>query len=109
MNRTFMFTSYFVKEWTRLGFTDEDQMRLEQMINSNPKLGDVVVGTGGFRKVRFAFEGKGKSGGARVIYLDVAEIARVIFVDVYKKSEQANLPQEKIIALAKVSKLLKGE
>jgi hypothetical protein len=30
-------------------------------------------------------------------------------VDVYKKNEQANLPQEKIVALAKMSKLLKGE
>ena len=38
MNRTFMFTSYFVKEWTRLGFTDDDQIRLEQMLSKNPSL-----------------------------------------------------------------------
>lgn len=109
MNRTFMFTSYFVKEWTRLGFTDDDQIRLEQMLSKNPKLGDVIVGAGGFRKLRFAFEGRGKSGSARVIYLDVSETANIIFVDVYKKSEQENLPQQKIVDLAKVSKLLKGE
>ncbi|MBQ8418050.1 MAG: hypothetical protein IJX10_05400 [Phascolarctobacterium sp.] len=109
MNRVFMFTSYFVKEWTRLGFTDDDQIRLEQMLNHNPKLGDVIIGAGGFRKLRFAFEGRGKSGSARVIYLDVAETANIICVDVYKKSEQGNLPQQKIMDLAKVSKLLKGE
>ena len=44
-----------------------------------------------------------------MIYLDVSETANIIFVDVYKKSEQANLPHEKIMDLAKVSKLLKGE
>ena len=109
MNRTFMFTSYFVKEWTRLGFTDDDQIRLEQMLSKNPILADVIVGSGGFRKLRFAFEGRGKSGSARVIYLDVSETANIIFVDVYKKSEQENLPQQKIVDLAKVSKLLKGE
>ena len=109
MYRAFMFTSYFLKEWTRLGFTDEDQIRLEELIRNNPQIGNVISGAGGFRKARFAFEGRGKSGSARVIYLDIAEIAHVIFVDVYKKSEQANLPQEKIVALAKVSKLLKGE
>ena len=82
MNRAFMFTSYFLKEWTRLGFTDEDQIRLEEMIRNNPQIGDVISGAGGFRKARFAFEGRGKSGSARVIYLDIAEIAHVIFVDV---------------------------
>ena len=68
MNRAFMFTSYFLKEWTRLGFTDEDQIRLEEMIRNNPQIGDVISGAGGFRKARFAFEGRGKSGSARVIY-----------------------------------------
>ena len=43
MNRTFIFTSYFVKEWTRLGFTDDDQNRLEQVINSNPQLGIYIL------------------------------------------------------------------
>ena len=63
MNRTFMFTSHFVKEWTRLGFTDDDQIRLEQMINENPQLGDVIIGAGGFRKIRFAFEDERQSQG----------------------------------------------
>ena len=86
MNRTFMFTSYFVKEWTRLGFTDDDQIRLEQMLSKNPKLGDVIVGAGGFRKLRFAFEGRGKSGSTRIIYLDVAKKQNTVFIDIYKNS-----------------------
>ncbi len=109
MNRTFMFTSHFVKEWTRLGFTDDDQIRLEQMLNSNPQLGNVIVGAGGLRKMRFAFEGRGKSGSARVIYLDVARNQNIIFIDVYKKNKLDNLTQEQIASYAQFARILKGE
>ena len=109
MNRTFMFTSHFVKEWTRLGFTDDDQIRLEQMINNNPQLGDVMVGAGGFRKMRFAFEGRGKSGSTRIIYLDVAKKQNTIFIDIYKKNKQDNLTQEQLACYAHFAKILKGE
>ena len=109
MNRTFMFTSHFVKEWTRLGFTDDDQIRLEQMINENPQLGDVIIGAGGFRKIRFAFEGRGKSGSTRIIYLDIAKKQNTVFIDIYKKNEQDNLTQEQIATYAQFAKILKGE
>jgi hypothetical protein len=39
------------------------------MIASDPEYGDVMPGTGGFRKVRVGREGMGKRGGARVIYI----------------------------------------
>ena len=109
MNRTFMFTSHFVREWTRLGFTDDDQIRLEEMVRNNPQLGDVIVGAGGFRKVRFAFEGKGKSGSTRIIYLDIAKRENTIFIDIYKKNQQDDLTQEQIAAYARYAKTLKGE
>ena len=109
MNRTFMFTSHFVREWTRLGFTDDDQIRLEQTIINNPKLGNVIVGTGGFRKMRFAFEGRGKSGSTRIIYLDVAKKQNTVFIDIYKKNQQDDLTQDQIAAYAQFAKILKGE
>ena len=104
-----MFTSHFVREWTRLGFTDDDQIRLEEMVRNNPQLGDVIVGAGGFRKVRFAFEGKGKSGRTRIIYLDIAKRENTIFIDIYKKNQQDDLTQEQIAAYARYAKTLKGE
>ena len=104
-----MFTSHFVREWTRLGFTDDDQIRLEEMVRNNPQLGDVIVGAGGFRKVRFAFEGKGKSGSTRIIYLDIAKRENTIFIDIYKKNQQDDLTQEQIAAYARYAKTLKGE
>ena len=109
MNRTFMFTSHFVREWTRLGFTDDDQIRLEQTIINNPKLGNVIVGTGGFRKMRFAFEGRGKSGSTRIIYLDVAKKQNTVFIDIFKKNQQDDLTQDQIAAYAQFAKILKGE
>ncbi|WP_255468865.1 type II toxin-antitoxin system RelE/ParE family toxin [Reyranella sp. CPCC 100927] len=37
-------------------------------IAKNPAAGDVIKDTGGVRKIRVAVGGRGKSGGARVIY-----------------------------------------
>lgn len=109
MNRTFMFTSHFVREWTRLGFTDDDQIRLEQTIINNPQIGNVIVGAGGFRKMRFAFEGRGKSGSTRIIYLDIAKNQNTVFIDIYKKNQQDTFTQEQIASYAQFARILKGE
>ena len=79
------------------------------MINENPQLGDVIIGAGGFRKIRFAFEGRGKSGSTRIIYLDIAKKQNTVFIDIYKKNEQDNLTQEQIATYAQFAKILKGE
>jgi hypothetical protein len=55
--------------------------------------GDVMPGTGGARKVRFAGRGSGKSGGYRVITFYAAHDIPVFLLDVYSKDAQANLSQ----------------
>ena len=55
----------------RQSYLDDDAFRgLQQMLLQNPEAGDLITGTGGLRKVRFADirRGKGKRGGLRVIY-----------------------------------------
>jgi len=47
----------------KAGFDD-----LLDFVARRPRAGRIIEGTGGLRKVRFARPGKGKSGGARVIY-----------------------------------------
>jgi hypothetical protein len=49
---------------------DENYQRLQKTLMDNPDAGDVIEGTGGLRKVRYADEkrGKGKRGGLRVLY-----------------------------------------
>lgn len=51
--------------------TDESYRELQRALMENPEMGDVMPGTGGFRKVRWedARRSKGKRGGLRVIYL----------------------------------------
>jgi hypothetical protein len=64
----------------------------------DPEMGVVMPGCGGLRKLRIGDpgRGKGKRGGARVIYLDVPEAGVVFFLDVYGKDEKDDLsPREK--------------
>ena len=62
MKREFIETPSFTKRWFALGFNDDDLAELQQFLIKNPNAGDMMVGTGGLRKLRFAFEDKGKSG-----------------------------------------------
>ena len=71
---------------------DETQRQaVVDLLTSNPEVGDVMQGTGGARKVRFAVEGRGKSGGARVIYFFHNEGMPVFLLTVYTKNQKANL------------------
>lgn len=45
-----------------MGLTDADLRRLQEELLANPQIGSVMRGTGGVRKMRFAFENRGKSG-----------------------------------------------
>jgi hypothetical protein len=65
-------TPQFLRPAEKL-FTNEERARLVDYLAANPTVGDEIVGSGGLRKVRFAMEGRGKSGGARVIYFFYSE------------------------------------
>lgn len=99
IKRTFIQTSAFAKAWKELGFNDNDLRRLENELLQNPKVGKVIRGTGRLRKMRFAFEGRGKSGSTRVCYVDF-EIKETIFLlAVFAKNELENLSQTECISL----------
>jgi len=53
-----------------MGLTDYDLKELQEVILFNPQIGAVIEGTGGLRKMRFALKDC-KSGGARVLYVDL--------------------------------------
>lgn len=57
----------------------------------NPHKGDVIQGTGGARKIRISLPGRGKSGGARVIYVYVEVYGVIFFLLIYTKNQQADL------------------
>jgi hypothetical protein len=58
---------------------------------AHPKAGDLMQGTGGVRKLRWARAGRGKSGGVRVIYYFHSEAMPLYLLTVFAKNERANL------------------
>ena len=96
MIRTFIQTGEFSRNWDRLGFDDEDLRQLELDIMNNPDKYPVMKGTGGLRKARIALgeNNKGKSGGARVCYVDFIFAETVYLITVYSKKEKDNLSKE---------------
>ncbi len=71
--------------------SDEEWTAVEQALLDNPRAGDLVANTGGVRKLRVAFKGRGKRGAARTIYLHVDAQERVYFLLAYPKNVKENI------------------
>ena len=94
MRRKFVMMPIFDKQWKAMGLTDDDLRLLQEVLLKNPKSGAVMQGTGGLRKLRFAFPGRGKSGSCRVLYIDFVIDESIYFIFAYLKSEMDNLSRE---------------
>ena len=68
---------------------------------TNPTVGDVIVGSGGLRKVRWSRPGQGKRGGVRVITYALAEDGQVWLLIGYTKAKFDNLPTDFLVTLRK--------
>ena len=77
MKRAFVLTPGFERSWAAMGLDDDDLRALQNLLIEDPDAGDVITGTGGARKVRIPLEGRGKSGGGRVIYVDIVVRERI--------------------------------
>ena len=91
MTRIFVALPTFRTVWKELGLTDRDLRRLQEDLVANPKAGNVMQGTGGIRKMRFAFENRGKSGSIRVIYVDFETCGKLYLLTAYPKNVKDNL------------------
>lgn len=109
MARTFVELPLFRDKWKNLGLTDADLTRLQNQLLLDPKVGDVMRGTGGVRKMRFAFEHQGKSGGVRVIYVDFEVYEKIYLLTAYTKNEKVNLTQEERNEIRKLSSVLEKQ
>lgn len=77
---------------------DEEYRALQKQLGLSPDVGDVIPGTGGFRKIHWADKrrGKGRRGGLRVIYYHFAADDQIWLMTLYGKDEAADLtPGEK--------------
>lgn len=94
MKRKFVMMPIFDKQWEAMGLTDDALKELQEQLLENPKIGDVVRGTGGLRKMRFALPGQGKSGSSRVVYIDFVVAETIYLIFAYPKNEKDNLSKE---------------
>lgn len=92
-----------------MGLNDTDLARLQAELLADPKVGDVMRGTGGVRKMRFAFEHKGKSGGVRVIYIDFEVYEKIYLLTAYTKNEKENLTKEEQNDIRKLISVLEKQ
>jgi len=72
--------------------SEDEYLGLQVHLLQHPESGDVIRGSGGVRKIRWAAQGKGKSGGIRVIYYWKASDDEIWMLTVYAKSEQETIP-----------------
>jgi hypothetical protein len=82
-------------------FSLEERDRITAMVAASPECGEVIQGTGGFRKVRVARGGMGKRGGARLIYIVRGQDFPIFFIAVYAKNRKENLTKGQRNQLAK--------
>lgn len=98
----------FDRKWTEMGLTDKELKALQEELTINPSKGDVMKGTGGLRKIRIAFEGRGKSGSARVCYVDFIVYERIYLITAYSKDEKDNLSKSERNEVKKLIKILEA-
>ena len=88
-------------------WTDEDLRALQIFLLVSPDAGDVIRGGSGLRKLRWSAQGKGKRGGARVIYYWHEPKHRMYLIYGYVKSDREDLTKQQTRALAALMKDLK--
>lgn len=79
---------------------------MTDLLAADPLCGDLIQGTGGVRKIRFAIQGRGKSGGVRVVYYYYNETRPLFLLTVFSKNEKGNLTMAERNSLAKLVKAL---
>ena len=94
-------TSVFTRQVQKL-LKDDDYRELQIALAERPDMGAVMVGSGGIRKARWAAQGRGKSGGVRVIYYWAVKQERLLMLLLYPKSERDDLTKEQLQILRKI-------
>ena len=109
MTRVFVELPSFRNAWRSLELTDGDLRRLQEELLADPQRGNVIQGTEGVRKIRFALENRGKSGSVRIIYVDFVVYEKLYLLTAYLKSAQDNLTKAERNEMKKLVKILEAE
>lgn len=101
MRVTFKETSFFTKQINEL-LSDEELDDLQWALMANPESGDLIRGSGGLRKLRWAGSGRGKRGGLRLIYYWHVPGSVILLLLAYLKNEQDNLTTDQLKILKSI-------
>jgi len=85
--------------------SDDEYREIQKELLVTPTKGALIRGSGGFRKLRWNLESKGKRGGVRIIYFWDKPSEKLYLIFIYKKSVQEDLTQDQVKIL---KSLLKG-
>ena len=101
----FMETQTFTRLLTGL-LADDEYREMQYELLENPARGDSIKGGGGVRKLRFAVQGRGKSGGVRVIYYWIKDKHLIYMLLIYSKSKKDDLTDKETAILRELVKEL---
>ena len=91
-----MFIFIETKLFTRLAdeyLSDDELFRLQGYLNENAEAGDIIRGSGGVRKLRWAAPGRGKRGGLRIIYYLRSKQGEIWLLTLYAKNETESISE----------------
>jgi len=105
----FVRTGAFVRCWADAGLDEDDMRELENVLLVTPSAGTVIPGMNGCRKLRIQLPGRGKSGGARVVYVDIVVREKIFLLLAYPKNVQTDLTSEQKRNLSGLVDIIKKE
>ena len=85
------------------------QREIEAILLERPEAGTVIAGTGGVRKLRIPLEGRGKRGGARLIYYYRAAKGRIYLILTYAKGRKENLTPAERASMKRLTAAIESE
>jgi hypothetical protein len=85
---------------------DSDREELVAFVGANPEVGQIIQGTGGVRKIRWAREGMGRRGGTRVVYYYHNERLPLFLLSAYAKNRKANISKAERNAMKRLIQIL---
>ncbi len=94
-------TPIFTRTITEV-MTDDEYRELQEELVTRPNGGTLIKKSGGLRKIRWKLQGRGKSGGIRVIYYWMVSDEQTYMLYAYPKGKQENLTPQQLASLKSI-------